>query len=737
MLIQTENDTSPASLCGAGGEPMLLEGVCLTGEAHGTVFEATIEQRFYNPSDRHVELTYTFPLPWRAVLLGVDVLLGDTRLTGCVVGNTQATSDYEEALSEGNAAILLEKNLDDSYSLSLGNLAPNERCVITLRYAQMLSVEQGSVRLMIPTVIAPRYGDPVRQGGLQPHQVIEHSLTADYPFELSLSVYGELAQARITSPSHSLSIRPSVNNGICSVAVGLAQQAALDRDFVLVLDQLAQNSLAFRAPDQRRENQQALMASFCPSLPAAKALPVAVKILVDCSGSMAGDSIFSAQRALQAIVAELGADDQFALSRFGSTVEHRSRGLWKVTTATRNTASQWVAALAADLGGTEMEGALSSTFALSHSGPCDVLLLTDGEIHGIDTTLKTAQKSGHRLFIVAIGSSPAGSHLRRLAATTGGACEFVAPGEGVAPAIVRMFARLRSACLSEVQLRWPEGVQPFWVSDLSTALFEGDSVSVAAWLPIGVTGTLQLLAKSGPEQPLGVIGEVALKSRDDGTAYSGADTLPRLVAEACYQQWQQHPERSEAAEQLAVQYQLITEQTSYVLIHERAEADKATEMPEPHAVRQMLPAGWGGLGTVVASPVVLHSRCHLMTLEPGLCWDDYPAIDSQDGHAAEEDSDKVMSLEALRERLDELLVFEWPTSDEQLLALGVAEELIEWLKNAVDGGIPEELRIQAFLIVVNQLSEAQVQNCHADACWWESTVVLEALEKLVARISLP
>ena len=69
---------------------------------------------------------------------------------------------------------------------------------------------------------------------------------------------------------------------------------------------------------------------------------------------MAGDSIDAAKRALQAIVQQLGAGDRFSLSRFGSTVEHRSRGLWKATETTKLAAQRWVGALKADLlGGAE------------------------------------------------------------------------------------------------------------------------------------------------------------------------------------------------------------------------------------------------------------------------------------------------------------------------------------------------------------------------------------------------
>ena len=123
-------------------------------------------------------------------------------------------------------------------------------------------------------------------------------------------------------------------------------------------------------------------------------------------------------------------------------------------------------ALKADLGGTEMEAALTSTFALAQTVSSDILLVTDGEISAIDRTIASARHSEHRLFIVGIGSSPAETHLRRLAEATGGACDFVAPGEAVEPAVLRMFARLRSPRLSDLNIEWPAGVVPEWVSPL-------------------------------------------------------------------------------------------------------------------------------------------------------------------------------------------------------------------------------------------------------------------------------
>ncbi len=362
-----------AGLVTRSGERVTLHGVTVRGELRGLLFEASVEQRFRNPHEQSIEVVYTFPLPWGAVLLEVDVRLGDKHLKGAVVEKRQAEERYEEALAQGDAAIMLEKNHDRSYSLNLGNLAPHEECVITLRYGQTLQFEQHGLRLLIPTVIAPRYGDAVIDGGLQPHQAVEHDLMADYSFDIELRVHGDLAIARVASPSHPIRVARDSEKNVHALTVSLARRGALDRDFVLVLDQLPQDSLTVLAKDCVASDGVVVLASFCPRIKALESeqerAGVSVKILVDCSGSMAGDSMAAAKRALLATVEGMGTGDWFSLSRFGSTVKHRSRGLWSATRNTKLAAQRWIAELDADLGGTDMESALPPGTSLQAPAP--------------------------------------------------------------------------------------------------------------------------------------------------------------------------------------------------------------------------------------------------------------------------------------------------------------------------------------------------------------------------------
>ena len=595
------DDSLHATLRSDSGEPLVLQHVAITGDLRGAIFDAHVRQTFINPSAEHLEAIYSFPLPWGAQLLGVEVKLNEQLLHGSVVEKSEAQEGYERTLAEGDATILLERGEDGNYVLNLGNLAPGERCVIDLHYGQLLQFEQGGLRLKIPTVIAPRYGDLIQDGGLQPHQVPETDLLSEYGFDLSLTLHGALAQARVGSPSHPISVSHEQTSEASgeAVTVTLGRDSYLDRDFVLVMDQLQHCSLATVAHDYVKPEQYVVTASFCPTFKATNALgqpvspkPLSLKILVDCSGSMAGDSIQAARRALHAMVARLGKEDTFSLSKFGDTVEHRSRAPWPVTEATQLSAQRWIGSLDGDMGGTELEPALTSTLALSGKDEGAVMLITDGHVSAVDAIIKRAKSSKQRIFVIGIGSSASEGLLRRLAIATKGACDFVAPGEAVEPAILRMFNRMRTPNVTDVTIEWPEGIEPRDITALDSAAFEGDTLHVSAWFESAPTGTVTLKARLAGDTRPQILGQVELKAE---AATLSSTTLSRLAAAKRLSEDLAHAIHSK----IALDYQLVSQYTSFLLIHQREEQERALDMPRLHKIKQMLPSGYGGSSQVL------------------------------------------------------------------------------------------------------------------------------------------
>jgi Ca-activated chloride channel family protein len=580
------NETKPSTFVGSNGQTVALKSVHIDGRLDGLMLAVKVRQSYRNDSGKNLETVYTFPLAWGATLLGMNVELNGKRMQAAVLEKKQATEKYEKAIDEGDTPVMVEKSAGGLYTANLGNLMTGEEAVIEIEYAQLLHFEQGRIRLCIPTTIAPRFGDAQRQGGLAPHESDSVDPLVEYPFTLKLDICGQAAKANLSCPSHKVNIT-AIENGM---SVRLEQGAMLDRDFILSLDGLEGQCFAVAAPDGE---QHAVLASFCPKLPAQEESPLLLKILVDCSGSMGGDSIVQARAALHEVFQHLSPTDHVSYSKFGSTVEHvvarmepcTSRFVGKVLARALKLTD-------ANMGGTELKLALLSTFGIktpaNNEQDAAVLLITDGEVWDIESIVSSAAKSGQRIFAVGVGSAPAESLLRDLAERSGGACELVSPNENMAQAVLRMFKRMRAAKAVDMQVDW--GGKPIWQSRLPRQLFDGETVHVLTQLvaPPTAAPTLRWQADGRRAQ---VQAEI-LSADVQGIVARMAGARRMIEAPS-----------SEESLQLALKYQLVSTQTNLILVHVRADGEKANGLPALQQIDQMLAAGWGGFGSVLESTV--------------------------------------------------------------------------------------------------------------------------------------
>ncbi|MBP6851020.1 MAG: VWA domain-containing protein, partial [Rhodoferax sp.] len=437
--------------------------------------------------------------------------------------------------------------------------------------------------------------------GLAPHESVNASLLAEYPLTMEILLTGDVARGAVHSPSHAI-VTMARDDG---TLVSLNRGGFLDRDLVLLVDGLQGKSFAAVVPDG---DAFAVFASFCPEVKLQGRAPLRLKVLVDCSGSMAGDSIQAARSALNEVLKELEPADRISYSRFGSDVQHDTKALQPCDAATIQSMASLVAQTDADLGGTEMNKALLSTFELgagissikerptSQDGSphTDVLLITDGEIWAVDEVLHSAEKSGHRVFAIGVGSAPAESLLRDLADKTGGACELVSPNQDLAAVIIRMFRRLRAPRSTGVTVNW--GQEVLWQSLAPQCLFSGDTVHAFARLAQHPQRPPVLSWNSGES------GEQACAA---GVDTGAGDTLARMVGAIQLASLSRarsdvtNANTSAEALALALHYQLVTDQTNLILVHVRQDGQKAVGLPELEQIAPMQAAGWGAAGSVM------------------------------------------------------------------------------------------------------------------------------------------
>jgi Ca-activated chloride channel family protein len=204
---------------------------------------------------------------------------------------------------------------------------------------------------------------------------------------------------------------------------------------------------------------------------------------------------------------------------------------------------------------------------------------------------------------------------------------------------------------------------------------------------------------------------------------------------------------SQEATDLAVAYQLISPQTNFLLVHERAGDEKAEDMPELHSIRQMLPAGWGGAGSVMSASeptLKLVQKCagridygemtdirmslrqpsvaQKSALNEPLEYLDIPAFLRRQRDPEPSVSDQLiddlkarvsgvfdakgeetgpLTPQGLLTYLDSIPQSTWPQSYAELRDLGLPQELVDWLEDIFASEYPmplaEPIVVEVFL----------------------------------------
>ncbi|MBR4736938.1 MAG: VWA domain-containing protein, partial [Rhodocyclaceae bacterium] len=522
------------------------------------------------------------------VLLDLTVEIGARHLKGTVVEKRQAEERYEDALQAGDAAVMLEEAEPGLYTMNVGNVLPQEVVKITFRYAMLYRWAGERLRFFLPTTIAPRYG----RSHFAPHQTPEVSLTVENRFSLRVEVCGALREAQFACPSHEVALHREQDKVVISLA---QEQAVMDRDFVLNV-KVAQAARSFVLCGQDGEGIAA-MASFQPFFPGLQQPhPLNLAIVVDCSGSMSGESMAQAKQALEGILESMQPHDCVTMVAFGSTTKVFANHALPCNQKNLARARRFAKALDADLGGTEIGAALQEAYAiLGTEEPADVFLITDGEVYDWQTVVRAAKQSGHRVFTVGVGSAVSEAFMRELATRTGGACELVSPCEGMAERVLRHFERMRAPRARRATIRWPEGAQGAVPAQLG-AVYEGDTVIACAQFDAtALNGAVALEVET--EQGEVTTLELPLAAR--ASAQPEHSTVARLAAAERLKTLDKA-----AGTETALRYQLVSPWSNWLVIAERAEGEKAQDMPSLRKVPHTLAAGWGGTASTQDSRAV-------------------------------------------------------------------------------------------------------------------------------------
>ncbi|WP_437613374.1 VIT domain-containing protein [Sorangium sp. So ce834] len=608
------------------GHPVPLLGVSLSGEVFGGAARLVVRQRYRNEERRPIEAIYTFPLPSEASIAGFAMECAGRRLEGEVKEREEAFQAYDEAVAAGHGAALLDEERRNVFTASVGNLLPGEETVVEVAFVQPLQADEGALRLMIPTLVAPRYipgkagGERTAHGAHEPtDQVpdadrispeiarVDYGITVDIVFDLGRDV-------AIESPSHALAVRRE-GGGRQRVSLR-GDEAALDRDIVLIATG-APGVQAGIVCDRAAGKEGTFALTVVPDLFDAKRSPARrdVVFVVDVSGSMQGESIDQAKRALRLCLRHLAEGDRFGVIAFSNTFRAMEPSLVPFTQRTLEAADAFVEGLVAS-GGTEMLQPLLAAAGMLRDKGRDrvvvkdrdrvVVLLTDGQVgNEAEIVDRVAEQSeGVRVYTFGIGTNVSDLLVNDLARRTQGAAELIHPGERIDEKVTAQFARATAIRVTGLEARF-EGVD---VGELSPAelpaLVDGEPWVLYGRYERPGVGRVELRGSlRGERFHLAVPVELEAEASRPGleALWAGARVRELEASERGMSGKRAEAMRKRIVD-LAVRHRVASKHASFVVIERRTGDRRAHGQPEARPVPVSAPAGWGMSGRGPAAP---------------------------------------------------------------------------------------------------------------------------------------
>ncbi|XP_072885014.1 von Willebrand factor A domain-containing protein 5A-like isoform X3 [Hemitrygon akajei] len=490
----------------AQNTPVPLKKISVRVEVKGFVADVSADLEYRNEEAAPLEAVFTFPVDSDSAVYNFQAMVDGKTLVAEIKEREQAQDDYDDAISSGQQAFLLEEDSSSSdiFTCRVGNLPPGCAATVSFSLAQELPLEaDGAVRFTLPAVLNPRYTPAGTQGPC----ITQASASTDkpiYTLELEAHFHSPHGISRIQSNCQVTPVE-FLNPDKTSAKLSLVKGHGFDRDVELLMfsekvhepSAILEGGLGSAAPGTLMADPT-VMVNLFPRFPEDRQdVPAGEFIfLMDRSGSMGmlmshGNSrsrIQCAKDTLLLLLKSLPMGCFFNIYGFGShftsffpkSVEYNQTSMQEALSQLKE--------IDADMGGTEILQPLSTIYTTPcvPGHPRQLFVFTDGEVFNTKQVLAEVQKNSpsHRCFSFGIGEGASTALIKGIAKAASGSYEFITGKDRMEPKVLRTLKYALQPSGTGLSLSWdlPPGVEAVLMSPLPSMLFNQQKTIVYAQL---------------------------------------------------------------------------------------------------------------------------------------------------------------------------------------------------------------------------------------------------------------
>jgi len=575
-----------------------------------------IDQTFYNPTSNSLQGYYIFPIPKGTVIDKFSMFIDGKETEAELLDADKARQIYEDYVRKVIDPALLEYNDQGLLRVRIFPIEPHSEKRIKLSYSEILNKDNHTVE----------YNYPLNTERFSASPLNELSITVD--------IHSQGNITNVFSPTHDVEIaRKDTGHVVVSYE---ASDVKPDRDFKLYYNnespEIGLSLLTYR----KGKDDGFFFLSLSPdSDPGQKAVVQKdITFVLDVSGSMSGEKLSQAKKALLFCINNLNRGDRFEIIRFSSQAEALFRQLSYANDLNIERATEYVGNLRA-IGGTNIEEALQ--LALSGENrperPHFVIFITDGkptigemDENALLNKIKQANLGNMRIFTFGIGEEINTHLLDKITEYTNAYRTYIAPNEDIEVKISNFYNKVSSPVLTNIRIKVDQPVQ---ISELYPRhlpdLFKDASITLlgryrgSGTTRITVEGTANKEAKTF---------EYSLNFSERDEKF---DFIPTLWASRAIgfmlDQIRLHEDNEELKKgiiELARTYGIITPYTSYLIIEDEAKRVARDELPPRYQLLRQ---------NVINSPEFINETA-----------DEYQSLSSKSGKASVSGSEAVQFM---------------------------------------------------------------------------------------------